>query len=211
MNFSNKTYNFLFESKNFCSRKVLLFELLFSKYNFNTKVEKLIDIIDRRLGRQSNLFKQSILELNRRGLNDHITAHNRKTNSEQRPIRSVEAPVNNSDTTPTTATTTMTAANHFSLLAAKFEVTITSHVDSAMNNSATGYQPDQQIIAVNRFTTNQYIIKTGGPIEVPLPDNLVNVTQHYVPTNSAFYGMNTASCYNNNNDLNNSQIGYFSF
>jgi hypothetical protein len=102
----------------------------------------------------------------------------------------------------------MTAANHFNLLAAKSEVTITSHVNSAMNNSATGYQPAQQFIAVNRFTTNQYIINTGGPIEVPLPDNLVKLTQHYVPTTSAFYDMNTASCYNNINDLNNSQIGW---
>lgn len=129
-----------------------------------------------------------MIELNRGGLNDHND--NLKTNSEQN-----QRPDNNSDTTTVTATaTTMTAANYFNFLAAKSEVTITSHVNSAMNFQ----YPAQQIIAVNRFTTNQYIINTGG--QVLLSENLVKLTQ------DGHYGMNIASC-NNNTDLNNSQIG----
>ena len=175
-----------------CRNSNLSFKILLNSttcYYLNSKKVN-FDFIDRRIGRQSNLFKHSLIELNRGGLNDHN--NNRKSSSEQN-----QRPDNNSDTTTVTATeTTMTAANYFTFLAAKSEVTITSHVNSAMNYP-TSY-PAQQIISVNRFTTNQYIINTGG--QVQLQENLVKLTQ------DGHYGMNIASC-NNNTDLNGSQIG----
>ena len=108
-----------------------------------------------------------------------------------------------------------------------------NNVSGVSGGAGSYHQPAQQIIAVNQFTTNQYIINTGGqPVmgaQVPLPDNLMKLTTaaantavlgagHYAPASSAYYGMNSgaaaasaSSWYNNNDfnlDLNNNQIGY---
>lgn len=231
---------------------------------------------DSRIGRQSNLFKHTILEMKTRGMQTISARYligQRKATKQQR----IKTEANGT----TTTTTTMTAANlslvpnnvhHMSavsngsgnsggqltrpsasmsssssndceMLNLNYQqrtMTTTTNVNNgsgapAVSATGSGYhQAPQQIIAVNQFTTNQYIINTGGqavmsgqmlPTALAAPDNLMKLnttasvlgaTGHYANNSSGYYtgptsGVSTSGSWYNTNDfnldLNNNQLG----
>lgn len=139
-----------------------------------------------------------------------------------------------SNTTARPSPNTTNSSNDCEMLNLNYQQrsSTTTNISNAPGALGGYHQPPQQIIAVNQFTTNQYIINTGGqpvmgsqvlPTSLTAPDNLMKLTAAS-NTASAVYG-NTggyytssagavapsgSNWYNSNDfnlDLNNNPIG----
>lgn len=176
------------------------------------------------------MFKQSILEIKSRGLT-YINTNNLpgiKSSYKQRAIKIEQNPTTTTTLIATTSTSVkpeFTQPNQTAMFDYEQRTMMQETNQICINNSYQTHQP-QQIIAVNQFTTNQYIINRGesnmiGGSQIQMADNLTKLSNiapansnllgsnHYGTTTGGYYDMNstanTSSWYNFN--VNSNQTG----
>ena len=176
------------------------------------------------------MFKHSILEIKSRGLT-YINTNNLPGNKSSYKQRAIK--IEQDQTRATTSTSVkpeFTQPNQTAMFDLNYEQrTMMQEANQiSINNGYQTQQPaaTQQIIAVNQFTTNQYIINRGessmmGGGQIQMTDNLTKLsniaptnstvlgTSHYGTTTGGYYDMNStanaSSWYNFN--VNSNQTG----
>ena len=161
------------------------------------------------------MFKHSILEIKSRGLT-YINTNNLPGNKSSYKQRAIK--IEQQDPTSTLRATTSTSAvkpeftqqNQTAMFDLNYEQRTMMQETNPMciNNGYQTHQPaaTQQIIAVNQFTTNQYIINRGessmmGGGQIQMTDNLTNLS-NIAPAGTSHYGTTTGGYYDTNSTAN---------
>jgi hypothetical protein len=152
------------------------------------------------------MFKHSILEIKSRGLT-YINTNNLPGNKSSYKQRAIK--IEQDSTRATTSTSVkpeFTQPNQTAMFDLNYEQrTMMQETNQICINGYQTHQP-QQIIAVNQFTTNQYIINRGessvmGGAQIPMTDNLTKLS-NIAPVNSNVYGTTTGGYYDMNSTAN---------